>query len=103
MNIVTKLTHVDELILEANSNVIGRCDDCAKVISVSDQYLKLPDSIFCEEHVCMLSEAIEEFQISIDQGYVMEFYSSLDAQKTALLEMYLEMETTGDRKFITIA
>lgn len=99
MNAVNNSLHFDDNAQKASPKLIGKCDDCSAVITTLDPYLKLSDSIFCQVHACMLSEVIEEIQISVDQNYLMEFYGSLDMQKQALEDLQLQLKTTGDRKF----
>lgn len=101
MKAIKNSTHTDDRFLESASKVIGRCDDCAKIIKSNDHYLQFSDSLFCEEHVCMLSEFVEELRISVEQEYLMELYSSLDVQKEAFGVLCRELETSGDRNFFT--
>lgn len=101
MKIITKMNRSDTPDSDSKEYVIGVCDDCSKVITSSDKYLKLYDSLFCETHTCMLSEIIEQVQLCVDQGHVIEFYKTLLQQEKALQMLRNEFVNTGDRKFIS--
>lgn len=101
MKINTKTVNADTSDLNLKNYIIGECDDCATHIASGDKYLKLSDSLFCEAHTCMLSEIIEEVQLCVDQGHVMELYKTLHEQKSALQMMHIEYLENGDRKFIS--
>lgn len=98
-----EIIEFDDIFIEDNPNIIGRCDACSKVIRTGDMHLDSIEMLFCEEHACMLSDVVEQHEDFVKRDDLLEGYGTQEEQFDAMCSYKADLLNNGDRKFTTIA